>query len=60
MKTYPAEKVYEEAAFLAYYMHWSSAEILDMPHLERIRWCEEVSKINSRLNEEPENLFELK
>lgn len=30
-----------------------------MSHLERIRWCAEVSKINSRLNDEPENVFEI-
>lgn len=59
LTTYPAEKIYEEAAFIGYYMHWSHGEILNMNHLERLRWCREVSKINSRLNQEPENAFHL-
>ena len=57
--TYPAEKIYEEAAFIGYYMHWNHSEILNMSHLERLRWCKEVSKINSKLNREPENAFKI-
>lgn len=30
---------------------------MEMSHLERIRWCKEISGINSRLNDEPENVF---
>lgn len=54
---YPAERIYEEAAFLAYYLHWSHDQIMEMPHRDRIRWCGEVSRINSKLNDEPENVF---
>lgn len=25
-------------------------EIFDLPHLERIRWCDEISKINQKMN----------
>lgn len=57
IRTYPAEKIYEEAAFIGYYLHWSSDEIMRMGHLERIRWCDEISAINRRLNDEPENIF---
>ena len=34
---------------------------MQMSHGERIRWCDEISKINGKLNREPEskNLFEL-
>lgn len=28
-----------------------------MSHLERIQWCREISKINRKLNDEPENVF---
>lgn len=59
LTTYPAEKIYEEAAFIGYYMHWGHSEILQMSHLERLRWCKEVSRINSKLNQEPENPFKL-
>ena len=44
-------------AFIGYYLHWSPDDIAVMSHQERIRWCDEISKINSRLNEEPENVF---
>jgi len=54
---YPADKLFEEAAFLAYYLHWSHDEIMALPHRDRLRWCGEVSKINSKLNDEPENVF---
>lgn len=51
---YPADKIYEETGFIAYYMHWGREEILSLSHLERIRWCGEISKINRKLNDEPE------
>lgn len=38
--------MYEEVAFLGYYMHWDCDAILSMPHQERRTWCNEVSKIN--------------
>ena len=59
IKTYPAEKIYEEAAFIAYYVHWSHDEIMNMSHLERVRWCNEISGINRKLNDEPENMFKI-
>lgn len=59
IKTYPAEKIYEEAAFIAYYVHWSHDDIMAMGHRERLRWCDEISKINSKLNQEPENVFKI-
>jgi hypothetical protein len=43
-------------------MHWSNEEIMNMSHIDRVRWCKEVSKINSKLNaasgrEEKKNIF---
>ena len=32
---------------------------MQMSHPERIRWCKEISKINSKLNDEPKNMFEI-
>ena len=57
MTVYPADKIYEEAAFISYYMHWSHDDIMQMSHRDRLRWCREISRINSRLNQEPENAF---
>ena len=59
VKLYPADKIYEEAAVIGYYLHWNHDEIMAMPHRERLRWCKEVSRINSRLNNEPKNVFEV-
>nr|DAQ72420.1 MAG TPA: hypothetical protein [Caudoviricetes sp.] len=30
---------------------------MNMEHRERRRWCDEISKINSELNDEPKNIF---
>jgi hypothetical protein len=51
------DKVYEEAAFIAYYLHWNHDDIMELSHRDRIRWCKEVSRINGKLNDEPENVF---
>ncbi|WP_307718819.1 DUF6760 family protein [Desulfocucumis palustris] len=56
---YPVKRIYEEAAFIAYYFHWSHDEIMSMEHRERRKWCEEISKINRKLNSEPENVFDV-
>jgi len=42
-------------AFLSYYFHWSSEEVLGMEHLERRRWCQRLSKINKKLSGEDKN-----
>ena len=48
---YPREKIRAEAAFIAYHLHWSLAEILDLPHRERVEWVGRVSAINKRILE---------
>ena len=47
-----SDGVYEEVAFVAYHFNWSREEVLNMPHWERRRWCEEISAINERMNED--------
>jgi uncharacterized protein DUF6760 len=44
-------------AFIAYHFHWSHAELMNVEHGERRRWCEEISRINRKLSNEPENIF---
>jgi hypothetical protein len=51
MMGYPSEALYEEVAFIAYYLHWPYEQILTLDHRERKRWVGEVSKINKQLNE---------
>ncbi len=59
MSTYPADQIYEEAAFIGYYLHWGHDEIMRLSHRDRRRWCKEISAINSKLNQEPENVFQV-
>ena len=48
---YPLDKLYEEVAYIAYYLHWPPRDILELEHAERRRWVEEIGKINQRLSE---------
>jgi len=50
--TYAAERLYEEAAYLAYYLHWPLDHILDLEHPVRQRFIEEVGRIHMRINGE--------
>jgi len=52
IETYPTDRLYEEVAFVAYHFNWSRKEVMGLPHSERQRWCEEISAINDRINEE--------
>lgn len=49
--TYPAARLHEEIAYIAYHFHWPREEILDMEHPERQRWVREIARINKRMNE---------
>jgi len=49
---YPLDALYEEVAYLAYYLHWPPDVLMEMEHDERRRWLGEVSRLNQRLNEE--------
>ena len=59
MSRYPLDKLYEEIAFIGYYMHWGRDTIMALSHSDRLRWCKEISKINSKMNQEPENVFKI-
>ncbi|MGL4651169.1 MAG: DUF6760 family protein [Caldilineaceae bacterium] len=48
---YPLDRLHEEVAYLAYYLHWPLDEILALQHEDRLRWVDEVARINRRLNE---------
>jgi len=43
--------LYEEVAFIGYYLHWPYEQIMSMDHRERQRWVTETSRINERLND---------
>jgi len=44
-------------AYLAYYFHWSHAQIMGMNHIERLVWVDQVARINTRLNEPDDDDF---
>ena len=51
MTRYPSDRLHEEVAYLAYYLHWSYGEVMRLDHRERQRWVAEAARINQRLHE---------
>ncbi len=50
------EELFHELSFIGYYFHWPEEEILGLPGLSRRKYCEEISRINRKVNGE-NNLF---
>ena len=44
--TYAADRLFEEVAYVAYYLHWDLESILDLEHPLRRRFIEEIGSIN--------------
>lgn len=57
---YPRDRLYQEMAFLAYYLHWSREEVMTLDHAQRRRWCQEVSAINKKLSPREDNKYEFR
>lgn len=55
MSVRPAGELYRQLSFISYYFHWPLEEVLSLPHLERERFCREISRINQEANGEREN-----
>ncbi len=49
--TYATDRLYEEIAYVAYHFHWPLDTILDLEHPKRIRFIQEIGRINRRLSE---------
>ena len=49
--TYATDRLFEEVAYVGYYLHWPLDSILDMEHPVRRRFVEEVGKINRQVSE---------
>jgi hypothetical protein len=58
---YPPDRLKEELAFIAYHFHWSHDAIMNFEHKDRQAWCEEISRINAKMNkqESPNNTINL-
>jgi len=52
MKQYPAEALWQEVAYLAYHLHWSMDDLLDLEHGDRVRMVRGVAALNARAWEE--------
>nr|WP_112274530.1 DUF6760 family protein [Lentzea terrae] len=48
--TYAPSQLYSEVAYVAYHFHWSLDSILDLEHGERLRYVEEIGRINTRIS----------
>ena len=48
---YATERLYAEVAYIAYYLHWSRDDLLDLEHRERQRFVAEVAALNSRIQQ---------
>ena len=48
------ERLYEEVAYIAYYFHWPADQVMEMEHVDRRRWVNEIGKMNNRINNEIE------
>jgi hypothetical protein len=44
--------LYEEVAYVSYYLHWPYDQVMEMEHRDRQRWVAEVSRINERINQD--------
>jgi hypothetical protein len=49
--TYAADRLFEEVAYVAYYLHWKLDDILDLEHPLRRRFIEEIGAINRHVAE---------
>lgn len=59
MSLTPPKELYRQLSFISYYFHWELETVLELPHLERIKFCREISQINRQSNGETKNLFEV-
>ena len=53
--SYPLDRLFEEVAYIAYHFNWPHHQVMTMEHRDRLRWVEEIAKINRRVNEATES-----
>ncbi|WP_344233231.1 DUF6760 family protein [Kribbella hippodromi] len=51
MTTYPPNRLWEEVVYVAYYLHWSHHEILDLEHGTRTQVIKAIGQINRQLSD---------
>ena len=50
--TYAPDQLFEEVAYVAYYLHWPLDAILDLEHPLRARFIDEIGAINRAISAE--------
>ena len=50
--TYAPDRLLEEVAYVAYHLHWSFEELLDLEHSDRQRIVAEIDQLNRRAQED--------
>lgn len=45
---YPLDRLYEEVAYIAIGLGWSHDEIMTLNHMERLRWVEQLNRIQAQ------------
>lgn len=59
MNLHPPGELYRQLSFISYYFHWPLEDVMGLPHLERERFCREISRINRQANGQEKNLFDI-
>ena len=49
--SYPSNRIFEEVAYVARYLHWSYDDVMALDHRERQRWVAEIARTNEALNQ---------
>ncbi|MGW6412623.1 DUF6760 family protein [Streptomyces vinaceus] len=49
--TCSAEEIQSDIAFIAYHFHWPHSEVLDLEHVRRRAFINQISRINRLLRE---------
>lgn len=47
--TYAADQIYAETAYLAFHLHWSLSDLLDLENHERRRYVTETATLINRM-----------
>lgn len=50
-------------SFISYYFHWPMDEVMGLDHMERRRWCKQISTINESLvpqNKKEKSILDMK
>jgi hypothetical protein len=56
MKVFPEDVLWEEIVYLAYHLHWSLDDLLDLGHADRARLVRGVAELNERAWEAVRNV----